>query len=224
MREDLRKIIEEYYFQHDQVSYRTTWHEQYTIERILDLQGFIHSISKEIETERLDYSEHSYPLGFYEVEQPSRIRYIKIIFVFTLIERRLRALCGLISDVKKIELDIDNYKGGLLIKAKQFLKDALNVELNHFTGWDEVLSFQKVRDCIIHCGGYVDESRDKDFLISMSLRSEKFIEISPDGYLYISESYSGQIESIAISFIDTLIDKLFYELKGYHRYPEKLPE
>jgi hypothetical protein len=223
MYEDFRKIIEEYYSQHDQVSYRTSWHEQFLIERILDLQGFIHSISNYLEPERLEYSEHTYPLGFYEVEQPSRIRYVKIIFIFTLIERRLRALCGLIKDVKNVELDLDNYKGSILIKAKQFLKESLNVEFNHFADWDEVLSFQKVRDCIIHCGGFVNESRDNDFLISMSQQSKKLIEISPDGYLYISKAYSRQIESIAISFISTLIDKLFYELKGYHRYPEELP-
>ncbi len=82
--------------QHDWLSHKFSWHEQHSWERLLDLDGFVASISTALEEERGDYSRHLYPLGFFEVEQPTRIRYIHLVFLFTVFERRARALCRVV--------------------------------------------------------------------------------------------------------------------------------
>ncbi len=67
-----------YRSRHDWLSHRFSWNEQHLVERFGDLMGFMASISGALEGEKLDYQKYSFPLGFYEVEQPSRVRYIKV--------------------------------------------------------------------------------------------------------------------------------------------------
>lgn len=221
--EQIPNIFEEFYKRHDLVSYRTSWHEQHVIERLLDLQGFIHSISGQLEEERIDYKKATYPLGFFDVEQPTRIRYIKIIFTFTILERRSRALSKLIHELKNTDKTIDDYKGGLMDRLKLFIKEYLSIDFEKLTEWPEIVTFQKIRDCIIHCGGQISESRDKEFIERLCVRKEDF-EISEDGYLFVNEEYVGKIESYTIGFICTVLDELFFALKGVRKYPEQDPE
>jgi len=214
---DIPDIIKEYYKLHDLVTYRTSWHEQHVVEKVLDLQGFISSISIQLEKERIDYNDTTYPLGFFDLEQPSRIRYIKIIFLFTILERRSRALCNLIHELKQTEKALENYNGSLMDRVKLFVKEYLSLDFEKLSEWTEIMSFQKIRDCIIHCGGQISESRDKEFLERLCKRGKDF-EISDFGYLLINQEYTTKIESYTIGFISSVIDELFYTLKGIRKY------
>ncbi|MFD1000286.1 hypothetical protein ACFQ21_13265 [Ohtaekwangia kribbensis] len=221
--EQIPSIFEEFYKRHDLVSYRMSWHEQHVIERALDLQGFIHSISGQLEEERIDYKKGIFPLGFFDIEQPTRIRYIKIIFTFTILERRSRALCKLIHELKRTDKTIEDYKGGLMDRLKFFIREYLDLDFEKLTDWSEIATFQKIRDCIIHCGGQVSESRDKLFIEALCVGKGDF-EISENGYLFVNEEYVGKIEGYTIGFICSVLDELFFALNGVRKYPEQFPE
>lgn len=212
MAEEIPDIFKEFYKRHDLISFRTSWHQQHLIERVLDLQGFMSSISDNLEDERIDYSKASYPLGFFEVEQPTRIRYVKIIFMFTILERRARALCKLIYELKNTDKTIDDYKGSFTNRLKSYIKEYLLINFDQWTDWNDIIKFQKIRDCIIHCGGQVSESRDKEYIQKLT-KDEVDFDISQPGYLYINQSYSGKIESTVIDFISTVLEELYDALR-----------
>lgn len=212
MTEEIPDIFKEFYKRHDLISFRTSWHQQHLLERVLDLQGFISSISDNLEDERIDYDKSSYPLGFFEVEQPTRIRYVKIIFIFTILERRARALCKLIFELKKTEKTIDDYKGSFTNRLKSYIKEYLLIDFDQWTDWNDIIKLQKIRDCIIHCGGQVIESRDKEYIQKLIKDGEDF-DISKPGYLYINQSFSGKIENTVIDFICTVLEVLYNALR-----------
>lgn len=191
-----------YWSRQDWLSHRFTWHQQHLNERCLDLQGFLASVSTALEDERLDYSKHTFPLGFYEVEQPSRIRYAGIVFLFTIFERRVRALCRLIEETDpKPGPKLDDLRGTLTERLKEFFRIRLSVEVGSKASWNSIQNLQKVRDCIIHCGGQVSESRDATFLKSLATK-DSGVSLSAWGYLLIEARFYDELEGSLFPFFD----------------------
>jgi hypothetical protein len=194
-----------YRAQHDWLSLRFSWHEQHFNERFLDLSGFIHSISGALEPERLDYTKHSFPLGFFEVEQPTRIRYATVVFLFTIYERRTRALCSLIDEVTPIKgAALDELRGTFSDRVKDFLRARISVDPSDLPAWERLQTVQKVRDCIVHCGGRVSESRDEVFLRRVTATGIG-LATSPWDYLYIDEAFCDFVEQALHDFLGTLL-------------------
>jgi len=121
MEEDKSSLIDYYRAQHDWLSERFSWNQQHTSERLLDLSGFIASISSQLEPEFHDPKDHSVPLGFFEVEQPSRIRYAHLIFIFTIFERRIRTLCRVVCESDSdVTCRLSDLRGTLFDRLKEF--------------------------------------------------------------------------------------------------------
>ena len=199
--------------QHDWLSLRFAWHEQHLYERFLDLGGLMHSISRNVEEERLDYKMCSFPGGFFEVEQPSRVRYVKVIFLFTIFERRVRALCRLVSEVDTVAgLSLDELRGTLSERVKEFLRARLSVNVSELVAWDQVQTVQKVRDCILHCGGRVSESRDEQYLRLLS-SGARGLSVSDWDYLYIDTQFVEAAEGAILAFLDALLPEVHGRLR-----------
>ena len=167
---DANDLFQFYYSQHDKYSFRTSWHTQKIIEDVLDLGAFIYSISTRLEPDEL-LKPYEVPFGYFQVGQPSRIKYTHIIFLFSILERRMRALIQLIIELKPIGTkDLIDYKGSFFEQVKAFLKETIGVEVGESKSWNEIMVLQKVRDCIIHCGANINESRDKIYLSQLVTR------------------------------------------------------
>ena len=205
---DSDDLFKFYYSQHDKYSIRTSWHQQHLIENILDLQGFVSSISESLEDERLEEPITSFPLGYFQIEQPSRIRYAHIVFLFTVLERRVRALLKLTVELKPtIVKDISDYKGSFLEKTKQFLKDNLGIDLSTSSVWPDIMVYQKVRDCIIHCDGNVNESRDVIILKQLAHNSK--LSLNNNGYILVDNAFCEEMESSIIQFVVNGLETLY---------------
>lgn len=190
-----------FWSQHDSLSARFSWHEQHLNERFLDLSGFIGSISNTLEEEDLDYSRHSYPSGFFEVEQPSRIRYIWIIFTYTIFERRTRSLCQMLRECdSSIAIELNDLNGSYLDKLKTFLLKGVRVDIQKSISWEKIRCLQKVRDCIVHCGGRVSESKDEKYLQTL-LHQNIGLSLSPKGYLKLNDDFCNSLTEAVVLFI-----------------------
>jgi hypothetical protein len=202
----------EYYLSfQDKYSVHTNWHRQHLTENLLDMDGFFSSISSNLEEEKLEENCSSIPLGFFQVEQPSRIRYSYIIFSFTILERRMRALLKIISDLKpNLTNDISDYKGSFLERTKSFLKDSIEVDLSSGKMWQDIITLQKIRDCIIHCGGNINESRDIDFL--QKLVDSNKIDINKYNYILLTDQYCHDLANSMKLFIEKGLSDLYLEL------------
>ncbi|MDJ1472857.1 hypothetical protein [Xanthocytophaga flava] len=206
-----QQMLEKYYASHDKYSIRISWHTQHAFENILDLKGFRHSISKNLEEEKIEEPITSFPLGYFQIEQPSRIRYAYLIFLFTILERRVRAVVKLTLELKKdAPKELSDYKGAFLDRVRQFMLDNMDFDISTYAEWQQVMLFQKVRDCIIHCGGNIHESRDKNYL--QSLADKGIFELNGNGYIRINKDFCGEMESIVHSFISVGLEKLYYKL------------
>jgi len=194
----------EYYIsRHDWLSHKFSWHRQHTIERFLDLSGFIASISGQLEPERHEADDFSMLLGFFEVEQPSRIRYVYLIFLFTVLERRARALCQVVRESDpEVAIDLRDLGGTLFDRLKTFCEKAARIPLADLSLWESIQQFQKVRDCIVHCGGCIRDSRDAEYIRRVISRDCGLAE-SSRGYLQVGASYCSHAENKVLTFLDT---------------------
>jgi|GEM_PF-4374201 hypothetical protein len=204
------ELLKYYYSQHDKYSIRTTWHQQHLIENILDIQGFIQSISNNLGETELKEPITSYPLGYFQIEQPSRINYAHMVFLFSILERRIRALVKLTIELKNITKELSDYKGSFLDRVKKFLKENLDIDISTNNAWTNIMTFQKVRDCIIHCGANINESRDHLFL--KHLADKNIIELNNNGYMRIGNDFCIGMQSATIEFVSTGLDNLYSKL------------
>jgi len=202
----------EYYLSlQDKFSIHTNWHRQHLVENLMDLDGFISSISDNLEAEKLAPDNYTIPLGFFHVEQPSRIRYCHIIFLFTILERRLRELLKITADLKPdITKGFSEYKGSFLDRSKLFLKNNLEVDLTSGKKWSDINALQKIRDCIIHCGGYIQESRDVLFL--QQLAKSKKIDLNRHDHILLTDEYCRELGKSTKIFIEEGLQQLYNEL------------
>lgn len=206
-----KELLEHFYSQHDKISIRISWHQQHLIENCLDIQGFIDSISTSLEEDHLDISEHSYPVGYFQVEQPSRIKYIHVIFLFTALERRMRALIKMLKELKpSIIVELSDYKGAFLDKVKQFVQEQFIVDFTINQAWQNIITYQKVRDCIIHCGGNSNESRDKDYFIE--LNNKQTIQVNENGYVKLTTEFCNGMEGAILDLLLNGLDELYKKL------------
>lgn len=201
------ELLEHYFLQHNKYSIQTSWHSQYLIENLLDLDGFISSISVNLEEEKIEKNCYSYPLGFFQVEQPSRIRYTQIVFLFTILERRVRALIKLTTELKPDVKCFSDYKGSFLNRTRSFVKDNLEIDLSSDKEWQDIMVLQKIRDCIIHCGGNINESRDVVFL--KQLVENKKIDLNKNDYLLLNDDFSHELSCGLKEFVLTALEKLY---------------
>ena len=205
------ELLKYFYSQHDKFSIRISWHQQHLIENCLDIQSFIDSISTSLEKNNLDISEHSYPLGYFQVEQPSRINYVHVIFLFTALERRMMSLIKMLKELKPcITVKLSDYKGPFLDKVKQFLKEQFLVDLTLNQSWQNIITYQKIRDCVIHCGGNSNESRDKDYFVK--LFNKQTIQINENGYIKLTVEFCKGMESAVLDLLLNGLDELYIKL------------
>lgn len=196
---------------HTPESLKISLQNQHITENFLDLSGFFSSIENDLEEERLDEPIKSFPLGYFQVEQPSRIRYMKIVFYFTIIERRIRALIKLSMEVHpEIKSTLSDYKGSFLERVKLFVKENLEIDISQSTSWEQLINFQMVRDCIIHCGGNIFESRDKDKLLT--LIEKENLEVNGNGYLRLNDEFCIKLASSGIDFVKNGLNNLLNKL------------
>ena len=206
-------LLQFYYSQHDKYSIRTSWNKQHLIENIIDLQGFMTSLSQPTE------ADGSKGMGHFQVDQSARVEYIHIVFLFTIFERRIRTLLKLTRELRpNIPADMSNYKGSFIDRVKLFLQDNLSIDLSDSSHWQKIMTLQKVRDCIIHCGGNINESRDGSYFIHLA--DQGILQLNTNGYLHLLPVFSNEMEKIAIGFIANGLDKLYailtvdYDQKG----------
>ena len=199
----------EYYLSlQDEFSVHTNWHRQHLVENLMDLDGFISSISGNLEKEKLDTNDFSISLGFFQVEQPSRIRYCYLTFLFTIFERRVRALLKITAELKpNISKGFSEYKGSFLDKTKAYIKDNLEIDITSSNMWADINELQKVRDCIIHCGGQVSESRDALFLRQLFTTNK--IDLNRYDYILITDKYCHELGKSMKIFIEEGLGQLY---------------
>jgi hypothetical protein len=160
------------------------------------LRGYVEMIEGQFEVlyekERSNISEDMYQIFELQFKYnfPSKIRYSIIVLIHILLETRLKAICDEIADRRELEIKECDFKGSSIERSKIFLNKVAKVSLVESESWLWFTDLQKVRDCIVHCNGQVEFSRD----------IKRINEISTKGLgIRIEEgNYFTQARSLAI--------------------------
>ena len=135
-------------------------------------------------------------------------RYSCVVMLYTVVERELRRLCvNLEKEKTPVKLTYKDLKGGILEQISKWCRICCALELASFKEFSEIRDLQKIRDCIVHCNGEVDDSWDKKDILAMKDRYTGFfawerteIEIQPE---FVSHMHR-QVWSFFLGVFDSL--------------------
>lgn len=102
------------------------------------------------------------------------MRYSFIIFLHTVFETRLRALCDSLRRERSFPISVSDLRGSAIDQAKDYLTKFAAIPVGEYPEWNSLRNFQKIRDSIVHDYGFV---RPKEERFGQVLR---IIEADPD--------------------------------------------
>jgi len=125
------------------------------------------------------YSEE---LWYYAVKFPRILRNSFLVTAHSLLEYELNVICRKLKKVCQIPISWSDLKGDKLEQAKLYFKLAGIEFPSHDSIWKEVKYYYKIRNCVVHTNGLINELQDKDrrnlvpYLKKKSIISEDTID------------------------------------------------
>jgi len=113
--------------------------------------------------EEWDAERHNFDLAFKEMF-PRILRYSFVLFLYSVVEEEFTALVKAICKQRKIPFQGWEGKKFSLKRCKSTSRHLYAVTLPNDLAWNKLLVLEKVRNCIAHVGGVVEDSKDKEFL------------------------------------------------------------
>jgi hypothetical protein len=140
----------------------------------------------------------------YTEELIPAMRYSFVVLVHIVFESELRKFCSSMGKERNSALSLSDISGKSPIERScTYLTKVLGLPVGNLAEWQHLRSVQKVRDCIVHAYGHVNESRDK-----------RDIERISDQNCGLGVGYSGRM-TLTRQFCEdyvSSVEKLFYRL------------
>ena len=141
---------------------------------------------------------------------PRCFRYSFVIFLYSVIEAELISLCTEFSRRRKIPSLNLHGKKFCLERCKPFLFRTIGIESGKALAWNKLTVLEKVRNCISHAGGVIEDSKDKKFL-KEATRAGIGIAISKHtiskGRLDIAPEFCKDSTDAAIEFFSAVFER-----------------
>lgn len=136
----------------------------------------------EVLNEKFEVDDH------YEEEMKPILRYSLVVFVHISFETRSREVCDYVSDEKKLRLRSCELQGSEIERVKKFFGKLVGIEMGQWNEWSSLVKAQKVRNCIVHRNGFLDdENRHK--LAPMLADPNSGLCEDHQGRLFVSKDY-----------------------------------
>lgn len=102
-----------------------------------------------------------------EVITPT-FRYAAVITLFALFERELRRTGDTVAAEAETTISFRHVRGGHFEHVRKFVQQHAGVDLAGLPRCGQIHDLRKVRDCLVHCYGDAELSRDRDCLLKLS--------------------------------------------------------
>ncbi len=136
---------------------------------------------------------------------PRCLRYSFVVFLYSVIETELISFCREFSKRRNLpDLNLQGKKFSFE-RCKPFLSKTVGIEIGNVSAWNRLTFLEKVRNCIAHTGGIVEDSKDKK-LLKEAAGAGIGITIS-EGRLDIESTYCKASTDAAIEFFRTAFDR-----------------
>jgi len=171
---------------------------------VSSLQESIAGWSKEAQDE---FWPHYYPIHWDEIFR-STIRNSVVVSLATFLETFLDRLCTHVALITRSDLRVVDLRGSTLERARKYLNAVGKFASPNSLAWDELGMFFKIRNVIVHAGGFTLAS-------SYQKAIQQFCEKRKDIHL---EHGSIEIESAFLEFLieqlKTFVEQLEREFKS----------
>lgn len=145
-------------------------------------------------------------LHFIEEVLIAQYRKSTLVSLYSLLENSLANLCKKIHILRKYP---DPPKGNGIDSSKRYLKEYTKIDFSDLDSeWKHLNDLKKIRDCIVHCEGNINLSRDYEQLQSIIKRRPDIL-LKNEREINIRHDYIDFILSQTYLFINKVIKRLF---------------
>ena len=114
-------------------------------------------------------------------------RYSLVVLIFSILEYFLREACDIVKRFKKLELSPNDLKGQGIERVKNFIVKACKIPFpSNSSEWNFIQDLLKVRNCIVHANGKVDEYKEPEKLKDIINRIDH-LALDQHGYVIIKK-------------------------------------
>ena len=160
-------------------------------------------------------------LGFledaFDKELFPTMRYSFVVFIHTILETHLQAFCNDLKGELKLAIALSDLRGSPIDQANIYLSKIAGLSISSFTEWQHLRTLQKIRDCIVHVHGYVNNGSSKRnaFLRCMANRN-KGVTLNDDSRLILTKEFCEQ----QLTYLDDFFRAIF-GAAGWKPFPER---
>ncbi|MEQ6353915.1 hypothetical protein ABNX05_04745 [Lysinibacillus sp. M3] len=132
------------------------------------------------------------------------------ITLFSFLEKELYKICRNLERKNTHKIKVKHLAGNGIDKYSLFLSSLYDIEISHFSSWNEIKKHQKIRNYIVHNDGGSITSSDNIFQIANSLGCVSEVGIRLDTDLYeinIFEATCSQLINCIQEFFNELFAK-----------------
>ena len=130
-----------------------------------------------------------------------------LVSLYSFLENALNTLCRKLYSINNYPVELEVIRGEGIVRAREYLEKLSKIDFSQLNNeWCNLLSLNKLRNCIVHCEGNIKLSNSLKKLKNiinnrhdLSLRNEKYIKIDRD---YIDFS---------ITQISNFLEKLYQQ-------------
>ncbi|MHB1082723.1 MAG: hypothetical protein ACYC67_25240 [Prosthecobacter sp.] len=155
----------------------------------------------------------------YEQDLKVTMRYSFVVFTHIVFETRFVAFCKDLHEERKLPMTLKEFKKvnkpeGTIKDAKNYLKEHARLDFGTVPEWCQLMNMQKIRDCIVHTNGVVDEMRDdkKADLLNLIYQKEGIALAEDNGRLALSAVFCQQQVGFIDGFFRTVFKKAGWKL------------
>ncbi len=142
------------------------------------------------DSERTEIEEF-YSKDFMEVSdiKLSLYRSSTLVSLYTFLESSLHKMCLYAQRKNGFVVEVSELRGEGIVRAKSYLEIHNVISSDRLNGtWSNLSSFNKVRNCLVHCNGYTDSYKNKNQIISI-VNASSYLSLNEDGKLIIEKGY-----------------------------------
>lgn len=137
---------------------------------------------------------------------PESFRYSFVVLLWLVIEDELKRVC--IEIQRRKGLAPQKWQGNRVVEqCKTILKEISGITDKDIAHWSDICNLQKIRDCVVHTSGLIEESRDRKYLIELVRKVGKEIGLQIEyDRLTVGPQYCKLATQNTIEFFTAIFD------------------
>ncbi|WP_375320663.1 hypothetical protein [Aliivibrio logei] len=132
-----------------------------------------------------------------------------LVSLYTYLESSLHLFCLYSRKRNGFVVNVSDYRGEGIVRSKEYLEKHGVLDVSLINGsWSNLQSFNKIRNCLVHCNGDLLTYKNKKQIISI-VNNNKFLSLKEESSLIITKEYVDFIINEIESFLLEVHKQIF---------------